>query len=145
MQIVVNNWLSDKVPLERGVRQGDPLSPLLYVLGVEVLPSLIRRFPAIESFLLPVLRADRPVCARMPMTRLAKMKILGVFFGNVNAKLDNWQPKLNKLQKSLSLWRSRSLSLLGKSLIINFLGFSRFTYSLECSQCHPGFLLALMS
>ena len=57
-----------------------------------------------------------------------KMQILSVFFGNVNVQLDNWQPKLNKLEKSLSLWRSRSLSLLGKSLIINVLGFSKFTY-----------------
>ena len=56
------------------------------------------------------------------------MKILGVFFGNVNVEQDNWQPKLNKLEKSLSLWRFRSLSLLGKSLIINVLGFSKFTY-----------------
>ena len=39
-----------------------------------------------------------------------------------------WQPKLNKLEKFLSLWRFRSLYLLGKSLIINVLGFSKFTY-----------------
>ena len=52
MQIIVNNWLSEKVRLERGVRQGDPLSPLLCVLCVEVLASLIRRSPAIEGFLL---------------------------------------------------------------------------------------------
>ena len=51
------------------------------------------------------------------LTWVAKMKILGVFFGNVNVEQDNWQPKLNKLEKSLSLWRSRSL--LGQSLIIN--------------------------
>ena len=53
MQIIVNNWLSEKVRLERGVRQGDPLFLLLYVLCVEVLASLIRRSPAIEGFLLP--------------------------------------------------------------------------------------------
>ena len=35
------------------MRQGDPPSPLLYVLCVEVLASLIRRSPAIEGFLLP--------------------------------------------------------------------------------------------
>ena len=42
-----------KESLERDVRQGDPVSPLLYVLCVEVLASLIRRSPAIEGFLLP--------------------------------------------------------------------------------------------
>ena len=43
MQIFINDRLSSKVFLRRGVRQGDPLSPLLYVLCVEVLASLIRR------------------------------------------------------------------------------------------------------
>ena len=53
MQIIVNIWLSEKVRLECGVREGDPLSPLLYMLFVEVLASVIRRSPAIEGFLLP--------------------------------------------------------------------------------------------
>ena len=69
-------------------------------------------------------RPDEP----FGLTWVAKMKNLGVFLGNVNVEQDNWQPKLNKLEKSLSLRRSRSLSLLGKSLIINFLGSSKFTH-----------------
>ena len=32
MQIIINDRLSSKVCLQRGVRQGDPLSPLLYVI-----------------------------------------------------------------------------------------------------------------
>ena len=53
MRILVNDFLSDPVPLLRGVRQGDALSPMLYVLCVEVLACRIRDFPAIEDFLLP--------------------------------------------------------------------------------------------
>ena len=41
MRIIVNEWLSDTIPLSRGVRQGDSLSPLLYILCVETLACKI--------------------------------------------------------------------------------------------------------
>ena len=53
MRLLVNDFLSDPVPLLRGVRQGDALSPMLCVLCVEVLACRIRDSPAIEGFLLP--------------------------------------------------------------------------------------------
>ena len=56
------------------------------------------------------------------------MKILGVVFGVVDTEQDNWQPKLNKLEKSLNLWKSCSLSLLGKALVVNVLGLSKLIY-----------------
>lgn len=37
MRIILNGWLTDKIPLAHDVRQGDSLSPLLYVFCVEVL------------------------------------------------------------------------------------------------------------
>ena len=49
-------------------------------------------------------------------------------FGTVSCEEDNWQPKIKKLEKSLNLWRSRSISLLGKALIINTLGLSKLVY-----------------
>ena len=65
-------------------------------------------------------------CPETPLglTWVRKMKIVGVIFGTVPVVEDNWQPKLNKLEKSLTLWKSRSLSLIGKSLIVNVLGLS---------------------
>ena len=41
MRIILNGYLSSRIDLKRGVRQGDPLSPLLYVLCVGVLASQI--------------------------------------------------------------------------------------------------------
>ena len=41
MRIILNGYLSGRIDLKRGVPQGDPLSPLLYVLCVEVLASQI--------------------------------------------------------------------------------------------------------
>ena len=71
-------------------------------------------------------RSDKP----LGLTWVKKMKVLGVFFGTVPVELDNWMPRINKLEKALNLWRARSLSLLGKALIINVLGFSKLLYLL---------------
>ena len=53
MQVLVNDFLSSPILLERGVRQDDALSPMLYVLCVEVLACKIRASREIEGFLLP--------------------------------------------------------------------------------------------
>ena len=68
-------------------------------------------------------RADQP----FGLTWVTKMKILGVVFGQ-NAESDNWRPKLKKLENHLNFWKSRSLSLVGKSLIVNTIGISKLLY-----------------
>ena len=52
------------------------------------------------------------------LTWVKKMKVLGVFSGTLPVELDNWMPKINKLEKALNLWKAGSLSLLGKALIL---------------------------
>ena len=52
-RIICNGSLSAPVFLGRGVRQGCPLSPLLYVLVSEVLSTQIRNCKEIEGFQLP--------------------------------------------------------------------------------------------
>ena len=42
MQVLVNDFLLDPISLQRGVQQGDALSPLLYVVCVEILACKIR-------------------------------------------------------------------------------------------------------
>ena len=41
-KIIINNTLTDTVDIERGVRQGDPLSGILYILTIEPLLNCIR-------------------------------------------------------------------------------------------------------
>ena len=174
MQIILNGSLTPKILLRRGVRQGDPLSPLLYVLCVEALACQIRNSPEIRGFLLPGARGkqarvrlyaddttvilkdlfslrrlfdlisvyERGSGARLNkskteamwlgswrnrpdepfgLTVFRKMQILGVVFGIVSVDSDNWQPRIDKLEQSLNLWKSRSLSFVGKALIVNVL------------------------
>ena len=41
-KIEQNGYFSKKIVLERGCRQGDPVSPYLFVLGAEILSTVIR-------------------------------------------------------------------------------------------------------
>jgi len=164
-----------------GSETGDSLSPMLYILCVEVLAAKIRNTPEIEGFLLPGARGkcfkvgqyaddttgflknlrflrvlpetvslyERGSGAKLNrskseamwvgawkarkdqpfgLTWVKKMKILGVFFGVIDIQRDNWEPKLSKLDKMLTMWKSRSLSMVGESLIINVLGVSKLLY-----------------
>ena len=167
--------------LERGVRRGCPLSPLLYVLVSEVLSTQIRKCCDIEGFRLPgagglqfkiaqyaddatlfvktefslcrllqvVERYERGSGAKLNTSKseamwlgrwrcngaspfglnwVSKLRILGIYFSNglVSVESENWRTKLDKLELVLNLWKQRELSFLGRALIINVLGVSRF-------------------
>ncbi|KAJ4940205.1 hypothetical protein JOQ06_026514, partial [Pogonophryne albipinna] len=51
--VVVNGYLGDVFRLQSGVRQGCPLSPLLYVLYMEPLAAAIRADKGVRGFLVP--------------------------------------------------------------------------------------------
>lgn len=59
--ILVNGYISDCFYPSRGVRQGCPLSPLLYVLSMEVLAVNIRAHPDIVGLRLPGILSPLPV------------------------------------------------------------------------------------
>ena len=183
----VNSYVSAFFNLSRGVRQGYPLSPLLYVLVSEVLVAKIRCNTRISGLHIPGFPPLSPILqyaddksyrslqclfrminvyeggsgARLNVTKteamwlgawrsrgdqplglkwVTKMKILGVVFGQ-DTETDNWRPKLEKLEKHLNLWKSRSLSLVGKSLIINVLGISKLLY-LSAVLCVPKWVIS---
>ena len=49
--VLNNGWSTDFFKLERGVRQGCPLLPYLFVLGVEVLAEKIRKNETIKGIM----------------------------------------------------------------------------------------------
>ena len=170
--VLNNGWLSAKIKLHRGVRQGCPLSPLLYCLVAETLGQAIRRYNSIRGIPIPSGNKQSKVAQYADDTTLIladnysitqsfnlinifewrsgsrlnaqkpeglwlgsaagkqtgpvnitwttdKLKILGVYFGTSKVEHANWIDCVIKLEKRLNLWKSRTLSLKGKSLIIN--------------------------
>ena len=51
--VVINGWTSSFFHASRGVRQGCPLSPLLYVFSIGVLAECIRKSPRITGVTIP--------------------------------------------------------------------------------------------
>lgn len=43
MSLMLNRWMQPEFEPTRGVKQGDPLSPLLFLLSLEPLCNLLRR------------------------------------------------------------------------------------------------------
>ena len=52
-KLLVNGYLSDSIEISRGVRQGCPLSPLLYILFIEPLAKYLNNYNCINGFVLP--------------------------------------------------------------------------------------------
>lgn len=113
MRIILNGSLSGKIELKRGVRQGDPLSPLLYVLCVEVLAVQIRSSPFISGFLLPG-AGGAHFCIRQyaddTTTFLKNVSSLVQLFNLVSIYERGSGAKLNRSKTEamwLGSWRSR--------------------------------------
>ena len=167
--VLNNSWLSAKIKLDRGVRQGCHLSPLLYCLVAETLGQAIRHGNSIWGIPIPTVNKQSKVSQYADDTTLIladnysithsfnlinifergsgsrlnaqkteglwlgsaagkqttwttdKLKILGVYFGTSNVEHANWIDRVIKLEKRLNLWKSRTLSLKGKSLILSAL------------------------
>ena len=59
--VLINGYISDSFWPSRGVRQGCPLSPLLYVISMEVLAANLCAHPFIEGIKLPGVADPLPV------------------------------------------------------------------------------------
>ena len=74
--VLNNGWSTDFFKLERGVRKGCPLSPYLFVLGVEILARKIRKNETIKG-----------ITHRKMKLRLASTPMIGPLFSTARRNL----------------------------------------------------------
>ena len=105
-RLILNGWLTADIPLRRGVRQGDPLSPLLYILCVETLACHIRNCPEVRGFLLPGARGRQAkvrVYADDTTAILKDFRSLFQLFALISVYEKGSGAKLN-LSKTEAMW-----------------------------------------
>ena len=178
--------LSDFFQMFRGVRQGCPISPLLFILTVELFAKNVRNDKNIRGILIPgapeavkirqyaddttlflrdlidyrEILAKIKVFAEATGLKLNKMKsnamyisnpgqnnthnrgiqfvnklrILGITFSNecpTQALNENYERKIDKLEKLCALWSKRHLTVLGKITILKSFGLSLFIHIMQ--------------
>ena len=143
----VNGYLSSFFRLSRGVRQGCPLSPLLYVLVSEVLAVNIRCNPRISGLCLPGAFPLSPISQYVDNTSLiltsddaivAAFKTYALFEQALGSKLNQSKSKglwlggwCGRVDPPVALdWSSSKLKVLGVFISVG---------DLEADNWHPGF------
>lgn len=144
--VLVNGYISSPFWPSRGVRQGCPLSPLLYVISIEVLAANLRSHPSIVGLTLPgspdplpvlsLYADDTSVISTSDDATLAVFSTYEKFEKGTGSKLN-----LSKCEGLwLGAWRDRSdspVSIAWSSVKIKVLGVFLGNGSMDDSNWRP--------
>jgi hypothetical protein len=177
-----NGWISRPLNLSRGIRQGCPVSSLLFVIAIEIMAINIRSDEHIHGFIFndeihklsqyaddttltlsDMLSIPHAIQCINTFCQYSGMKLnvektegiwlgsyknnpqmymgikftkspvrcLGLYLGHDKEGCynENWLLKINRMQNSLHVWKSRKLTVCGRILIIKTIALSQLVYS----------------
>ena len=119
-KVLQNGHLSDQIVLGRGCRQGDPISPYLFVLAVELLGEALRKHKDLDGI---------KICGKeQRISQFADDTTLFMKYNESNLRIcmsilyDFYiEPNISEMDNLVSIWRIRNLTLIGKITIIKTL------------------------
>ncbi|XP_058746836.1 uncharacterized protein LOC131619795 [Vicia villosa] len=137
MSVLVNGSTTKEFEVKRGLRQGDPLSPFLYVIVAEGLKGLVNKAVENRNFLGFNINGKCNIDIHQfandtlsvgegswnhiwAINRLEDKKItfLGILSGANPRRLESWRGLVNKLKKRLSSWKGHFLSFGGRITLL---------------------------
>ncbi|GKD49961.1 reverse transcriptase domain, reverse transcriptase zinc-binding domain protein [Tanacetum coccineum] len=115
MSILVNESPTKEFSLERGVRQGDPLSPFLFILAAEGLDVIVNE--AVQNGV-----NDREIgdMARWMRCGVGEFPFtyLGMPIGENMRRVNAWDPIVEKFKKRLADWKTKTMSFGGRLTLV---------------------------
>ncbi|GKA78597.1 reverse transcriptase domain, reverse transcriptase zinc-binding domain protein [Tanacetum coccineum] len=147
MSIIVNGSPTEKFRLERGVRQGDSLSPFLYILAAEGLNAMVSEavekgiFRENDKSLMCILKCFKEVSGLKVNYNKSKIygigvnmeekanwmecgigefpfTYLGLLIGENLRRVKAWIPVVEKFKKRLADWKAKTMSFRGRLTLV---------------------------
>ncbi|XP_059658724.1 uncharacterized protein LOC132305055 [Cornus florida] len=137
--MLVNGAPSGFFGKSRGLRQGDPLSPFLFIIVMEALSRLMRR--AVD---LGFIRGFRAVSAVLGCGISSfPISYLGLPLGSPSRRVRGWDPVVERFEKRLVGWKKQYLLKGGKVTLMKSTLASLPTYFLSLFRSRPPWLKEL--
>lgn len=125
VRIRVNGGLTEKIEINKGTRQGCPLSPLLFILTLEVLNNVIRAEREIkgvrvrdEEFKILVFADDMVSMVEQPETSLKILMTKIAEYGSMAGLKINWE-KTKMIVKNINAKKVKKLEELTTIAVVN--------------------------
>ncbi|GJV15403.1 RNA-directed DNA polymerase, eukaryota [Tanacetum coccineum] len=141
--ILVNGSPSDEFHLHCGLKQGDPLSPYLFILVMESLHLSVSR--AVDEVGVPRSSVESMATSLGCFIIEKKFRYLRVMVGERMSRYKAWDDVVLKLKTRLSKWKAKTLSIGGRlTLLKSVLGASPL-YNMSIFKVLKGVLKVMES